>query len=122
MNRERLSTTGIDAATTTFAARCGVMASASLPCSPRWLSTMRPTRPESRRSFRLRFGRFAGQATYRLARGRQPTAGRQSAQPVASYPRALALDELRGYPQGPVRYFQSRREARAWRQPHQEPT
>ena len=67
-------------------------------------------------------GRLAGLATYRLARGRQSAAGRQSAQPVASYPRALALDELRGYPQGPVRYLQSRRAARAWRQPHQEPT
>ena len=66
--------------------------------------------------------RFAGQAAYRLARGRQPTAGRQSVQPVSSYPRALALDEFRGYPQGPVRYIQSRREARAWRQSHREPT
>lgn len=66
--------------------------------------------------------RLGGQAAYRLARGRRPAAGRPSAQPVASYPRALALDELRGYTQGPVRYLQSRRAARAWGQPHQEPT
>ncbi len=62
----------------------------------------------------LAVGRLGRQATYRLARGRRPAAGRPSAQPVASYPRTLALDELRGYPQGPVRYIQSRREARAW--------
>ena len=58
--------------------------------------------------------RFARQATHRLARARQRTAGPQSGQPVSSYPRVLALDELRGYPLGPVRYIQSRREARAW--------
>jgi O-antigen/teichoic acid export membrane protein/GT2 family glycosyltransferase len=66
--------------------------------------------------------RFGGQAACRLARGRRSAAGSPSAQPVASFPRALALDEWRGYTQGPVRYVQSRREASAWSQPHQERT